>query len=209
MLAPGNETSVHMLLLYPMIAGLGPSSPVFWCNNTPLSRKPTVSIPGQQDDCVRGPCPRGSLARQFAAACLLRTLIPWLVLWLHLSAVVTKLRQGLGARGPPSQTGRTGHRGGDLLSPGLSHWNFVITEWNPRHGVSGAGCPSCPFSFLVFASQLLSKTRSQLLGQRTSPALCPLCSAPAPLHSPACFVLAPLLTYCPPVLGPLAVPVET
>lgn len=153
MLAPGNETSVNMLLLYPMIARLGPSSPIFWCSNTP-SRTPT-SVPGQQDECVRGPCPRGSLARQFAASCLLRTLILWLVPWLRLSAVATKLREGLGARGPPSQTSRTGHHGGDSLSPGLSHWNFVITEWNPRHGVIGAECPSCPFRFLAFASQLL------------------------------------------------------
>lgn len=135
--------------------------------------------------CVRGPYPHDSLARQFTTCCLLGN-CNLLVAQLHRSAMMTKPRQGFSDIWALSPVGC-----GNAVSPGLSLLSSVLIEHNLRHGLNGAGCPPCTFSFLDFAAQLPSQTS----GQVSHPV--PLCSASTPPDSPACFVPALLLIYCP------------
>lgn len=71
----------------------------------------------------------------------------------------------------------------------------------------GAGCPYTPFNFLSLLSQLPSQTSGKIRDKGHLPPIS-LCVQPVPLHRPACFVPAPLPTYCPPISGPLTFSLE-
>lgn len=181
--APERDLREYAVVV-PLMAGLGPSARSA-VPDAALSCKAMASAPGATGCSRRGAVSvwqPGPAARRRVSAENLNSLT---------GAVALPQRPGDQAQTGPWCYGTSVP---DTMvgtpPPGLSHWNFVVTEWNPRHGVNGAGCPPPPFSFLAFASQLLrllarSWDRGHLLHFALC-ALCPLSAYPTSQSCPFC-----------------------